>query len=481
MKTALHNFKNSILAACTLFCAMQVQAQVGTTTEFVFKNAVLVSGVANQDGAVYLFRDVADNVDATVTVVGRSGPEVILDTIDIAPGGGMGFEKALQPQVGLHGTAPAYAKWWMKFKVNFFEAGTGNPVKIEKFSASAVDVDGDNVSITENITVEKTMSTTTSVYSVLTGPVDMPVECSKEGLHSLAIICPDCLGLGYRINGAGKHKDCNTCDNTGKVFALCGHAWSGSDIYKQGTVVNALGIDTLAINNMATFTYVNTDEINFTYGATTGGATSSAAMRLNSMWFKTFDYGISALLPVKLIGFAAAMKSGAVQLNWATATEQSFNGFIIQRSADGKTFTDCGTVLSMGKEFAQTSYSYADKNFNPSAAIAYYRLKMVETSGRSTFSPVQTVRLQATKSGNATVSAFPNPAKENVLVNIPSGWQGKKVTTDVYNAAGVKVQQVQFNNANTTEQLETARLSPGLYILSISCEGTTMQTKLLKS
>ena len=479
MKTALHFFKINLLVLCGFFCTAQLKAQ--TATEFVFKDAVLVSGLSNQDGTVYRFYNVAYNVDATVTIIGRSGPEVILDTIDIAPGGGMGFEKALQPQLGLHGTAPANERWWMKFKVIFYEAGTNNRVKIERFSASSVDVDGDNVSITENITVEKAISTTTSLYSVLTGPAEAPVECDREGRLSLPIPCLRCLGLGYTIDGGGRLRDCSNCRNTGKVFALCGHPFTGEDVYKEGTIVNALGIDTLAINNMATFTYVNTDEVNFTYGATTGAATSAAAMRLNSMWFKNFDYTISSLLPVKLVGFAALLKNEAVQLTWTTATEQSFNGFIIQRSADGKTYTDCGSVVSKGNAFAQASYTYTDKGFNVAAAVVYYRLKMVEESGRCTYSPVQVVRLQSTKGNTTAVSTFPNPAKEYVLVNLPLNWQGRKITADMYNAAGVKVQHIQFSNANATEQLETARLNPGMYILQVSCDGNSMQTKLLKS
>lgn len=38
----------------------------------------------------------------------------------------MGFDKGLQPQLGVQGNVPAFNNWWMKFQVNFVTAGTTN-------------------------------------------------------------------------------------------------------------------------------------------------------------------------------------------------------------------------------------------------------------------------------------------------------------------------------------------------------------------
>src|SRR4051812_29520208 len=122
MKTFVPFLKSGLITLSILLVLLTC-GKAQTTTEFVFKNPTLVTGVADQDGAVYLFKNVAPGLDATVTIINRSSPAVILDTIDIAPGGGMGYDKALQPQLGIHGTVPANSSWWMKFQVNFLQSG----------------------------------------------------------------------------------------------------------------------------------------------------------------------------------------------------------------------------------------------------------------------------------------------------------------------------------------------------------------------
>src|SRR5438270_2686846 len=85
------------------FCS---NAQLQLIPEFNFSSPVLISGSPNKDGAVYRFYNIAPGYDATVKILGRSSSIVTLDTIDLSPTSsyGMGYEKALQPQLGINGT-----------------------------------------------------------------------------------------------------------------------------------------------------------------------------------------------------------------------------------------------------------------------------------------------------------------------------------------------------------------------------------------
>ncbi len=111
----------------------------------------------------------------------------------------------------------------MKFQVNFLQAGKNKAASITNFVASAIDVDGDNVSIAENINMSQTDGVTTSISSVLTSPLALPVSCPKDGKLSLSINCPDCSGQGFTVKSNGKVQSCKTCNNTGKLFAACNH------------------------------------------------------------------------------------------------------------------------------------------------------------------------------------------------------------------------------------------------------------------
>jgi hypothetical protein len=478
MKTFVLFLKSGLIAAAFFLFFTQLNAQ--NSTEFIFRNPVLVSGLADQDGAVYLFKNVAPGVDATVTVIGRSAPTVILDTIDIAPGGGMGYDKALQPQLGMHGTVPANSSWWMKFQVNFLQAGKKKSAAINNFVASAIDVDGDNLSIAENIEMFQTNGVTTSISSVLTSPPALTVKCPKDGKLSLSIDCPGCLGQGYIVKPGGKIQNCGACNNTGKLFAACNHAWIGSDIQVSGTSFNAIGIDTLAINNMATFSYSNTDQVIFTYGGTTGAAASSAGARLNSLWFKSFDYSVSDLLPLKLESFSAAARAGSVDLKWTASNQINFNHFELERSSDGKSFTTYAIIFPAENAVSTANYDYTDKHPDNSTQFVYYRLKMVDVSGKMTYSQAQIIRLEDDKNAIALV-AYPNPAVDQLRLSIPAGWQGNKAVAQIYTAAGIMVKSVQFPTVANTEQLDVTQLSKGLYVVNITCQNKTLQAKILKN
>jgi len=83
-----------------LFVAVSLISALSTPANaqqgLIFKNSVLLSGTAGQDGAVYRFSLVTTNVDALVKINGRSSSSVKLLDIDLT---GMGWDKSFQPQV----------------------------------------------------------------------------------------------------------------------------------------------------------------------------------------------------------------------------------------------------------------------------------------------------------------------------------------------------------------------------------------------
>jgi len=470
-------FQTLSITLALLFLMVNANAQLAA--EFVFRNPTLISGVADQDGAVYKFQNVAPGLDANVTVVGRSGPEVFLDTIDIPLSNGMGYDKALQPQIGLHSTADANTSWWLKLRVNFLQAGTEKAISISSFAASAIDVDGDNLSIAENITMFQANSVATSPSSVLTSVLPLTATCPKDQLTGTPVDCGYCAGQGYTVKSDGSIQNCSNCNNTGKLFSVCGHPWIGSDIQINGTSANALGIDTLAINNMATFSYANTNEVVFSYGATTGDAASSATQRLNSLWFKSFNYSFFSLLPVRLLDFTAVARQSGVDLNWSATDQKDFNHFVLERSTDGLNFKECAMVSGTSNTAAISYYKYTDQAPG-NARVIYYRLKMVDIGAHASYSGIKVVSINNGKTTTA-ITAYPNPAKEQLYITMPASWTGKKAVAAFYNTAGILVKNIQLNAVDQTESLDVSQLTRGLYTVNIYCQDTNLQTRILKN
>ena len=94
-------------------------------------------------------------------------------------------------------------------------------------------------------------------------------------------------------------------------------------------------------------------------------------------------------LPVTLLDFSAKTIGKQIAINWQTSTELNTANFIIQRSTDGSTFTDIGTVKAIGS--GANSYSFTDKT--PTNGINYYRLKSVDKDGSLSFSKIVSASL----------------------------------------------------------------------------------------
>jgi len=141
------------------FIAVTAQAQ-SLIPELSFKNPVLKTGKGSAgeglDGAVYIFENVGWNMDALVTILGRSSAEVSLSAADIQGPeqdsvNGTGDDNAWQPRIRYaDGKAPAHKTWWMEFKVSFVKHLDRNTsVSVNQFFVSGLDIDGDGKQLHE--------------------------------------------------------------------------------------------------------------------------------------------------------------------------------------------------------------------------------------------------------------------------------------------------------------------------------------------
>lgn len=451
----------------------------GSTTpspELVFKNPVLKSGTANKEGAVYRFANVTTGVDAEVKLRKFSRNDIVMASIDLA---GMGWDKAFQPQFGLPGLVLPWQHWFIDFEMTFYKAGTNDKQKMQKFDLTALDVDGDGNSVYEYVTYDNPYSTTYSTVSYLTnslvGALGQAFQCGQCSITSILVPCSNCGGDG--LNG---NDECGNCEGSGKLHDQCDHAYTaGTGNTVNGPVENFLNIDTLATQVMATYQYRNTDKIRFRYGGRSRNLSSNGSgIRLNSTWFRQFSLAPMIPLPVKLSSFTATYKGADVQLNWTSELEESFSHYVIQRSTDGKEFTDLAVVMPMGGSRGQ--YNYKDRNVTSSNGSVYYRILMVDQTKESRSSDVRVVRL-GKEAQSITLATYPNPVTDQVRVTLPASWQGKRVTLELYNSNGVLVQNTQYGNASQTETMQVGKVARGMYVVKAVCEGETAQQRIVKN
>ena len=425
----------NVLVILFLFSATSV-AQSGNNyiPELVFQNPVLTSGMAGKDGAVYTFANVAKDIDATVTVKGRSSASVVLTNIDVE---NMGWKKAFQPQFGIPGNVPANQNWWMDFEIRFYKAGTTNKQKIKGFQVTALDVDGDGVSIQEYIQMNK-------VKTVAYCPVNYLIDAVPSTLTSLY-------------------------DNEGNNS-------NGVDKKAQGPVQNFTNIDTSATPVMATYTYEDKDMIYFRYGARSGAVISNAGERLNSLWFKAFSLAPPSLLPIVFYNFTASYDKRNANLNWTAQGDENSSHFVVERSSDGRNFQPISKVALSG---GATTYSFTDANVTDASGLVYYRIQSVEKTGEVNYSSVKMIRLS--KETAATLSVYPNPVQRAANLTLPAAWQTKTVNISIYNGAGMLVKAISVRSASQTETLDLSQLSRGIYVVKAQCSDEWAEQRILRN
>lgn len=414
-----------LLFTVLLFISSAIISQ--TVPELVFMNPVLESGTPGADGAKYRFSNVATNLDAVVEINGRSSVNVTLSSMDTT-GAGLGYDKAFQPTLGIAGTAPANSTWWMSFKMTFYKAGTNNKKNITKFYVTGLDIDGDGQSLSEWTEMDKITSIDSAWVNSLT-------------------------------------------------FTKLGSSGQGDDYKVEGIVTNAPGIDTTATNVMATYRYDNKDNIEFTIGARTGNSTTSAGQRLNSLWFKYFI--INPALPVKLVSFTAMLNDNKADLKWTSASEINVSHYVIEKSYDGKNFQDAAVVFAYGSETEKANYSYSDNLGNAINGIVYYRLHSVDIDKKGQYSDTRIIRVGGTEK-EVTILTYPNPTTHELRITIPSNWQNKKVSYELFNYNGQLAKRTETPGASQTQTLDLSKLTPGFYIVKVSCNDEVVQQRIIK-
>lgn len=186
-------------------------------------------------------------------------------------------------------------------------------------------------------------------------------------------------------------------------------------------------------------------------------------------------------LPVTLVAFTARKQENVVLLTWSTTTEAGASHFEVQRSADGNAFSPMGRVDARGKGVAgggtdrPQRYSFTDLTPTTSSLIPmlYYRLKMVDTDGAFSYSPMEAVRLEDL----AEVRLYPNPAAGRVVLEVPGGIRdGLRI--DVCDLAGREVRVLQPSLRNGKAELDVSGLAPGMYLVHIRDGAGVMVRKL---
>ena len=176
---------------------------------------------------------------------------------------------------------------------------------------------------------------------------------------------------------------------------------------------------------------------------------------------------LSQVLPVELISFQAQNTEGGNLLTWQTATEVNTAYFDIESSTDGKTFQKIAETKAKGKA---ATYEYIDRH--PLSITTYYRLKMNDLDGTSSYSNVVSV----SQNRPSKIKIYPNPTRDNITIDLG---ETEQATIQLMDILGKVILEKDKQSGQVL--LDMSSLAAGVYFTEITAKGVSIREKVIKN
>lgn len=264
-----------------------------------------------------------------------------------------------------------------------------------------------------------------------------------------------------------------------------------------GTNLNFSPIQALTFNRI---NYISEDDVNSpqassplllykrgdndfgaTWGNSRGGAETATSGSVGSVGYDTdnnltsfsqmviVNINNNSLLPLEIVDFEAKRKNeNKVEISWIAQTEEENIEFQIEMmNNDNHEFEKITSLLSKGLAGEETSYNYFHLNSIP--VTSYYRIKIIETDGRFSYTETKAVSgIKNTETNNLLL--YPNPVNDILRIrfnDLPEGCTTSKI--QIADLSGKIIREYDKNTApySIIEIGGIRELIPSTYIISV--------------
>ncbi|OYT10508.1 MAG: hypothetical protein B6I18_08755 [Bacteroidetes bacterium 4572_112] len=198
------------------------------------------------------------------------------------------------------------------------------------------------------------------------------------------------------------------------------------------------------------------------------GNTSTAGTKNNK------SDGEHQVLPINLISFSAIENNEIVNLGWQTATEENNDYFTIERSYDAKDFAEIVQIVGARNSNQILNYKYNDVNADLSQTI-YYKLKQTDYDGKYTYSNI--ISVNSKSNVFEMLESYSNNGVMNISINSNTN---STTSIELYDITGSLIysNKLSIDKGINTFKVDVSNYSMGIYLLRISNEYKTLNTKL---
>jgi hypothetical protein len=187
---------------------------------------------------------------------------------------------------------------------------------------------------------------------------------------------------------------------------------------------------------------------------------------------------ICSVLPIQLSALQAVYQTGHVQLSWNAYAASNAGSFIIEYSADGRTYATAGEVTAISGSNETTRYQFT--HYTNLTGTIYYRIRETDADGSVYYS--NTLLVKTGNATNASLQVFPNPFTASVQINLQLEKNGA-IQIVLFDAGGRMIKKLERQGStgnNTIVINDLSILQPGVYLIKITAGDRTVFEKLIK-
>ena len=188
----------------------------------------------------------------------------------------------------------------------------------------------------------------------------------------------------------------------------------------------------------------------------------------------------SIVLPVSILTFNATyVSANNVKVGWTTTDEINADYYEVERSTDATNFIGVAQVNASQALSPVHSYSINDQLYNIAGNIIYYRLRIVDQSGKFTYSRIIPVKLDQPET---SISVYPNPIDGYTILNMYSDKQGTGIWRLIDNSGKqIITKSITVTNGNNSIMIDQlGSLPKGIYVIQVLVNNNLYNQKIIK-
>ena len=178
----------------------------------------------------------------------------------------------------------------------------------------------------------------------------------------------------------------------------------------------------------------------------------------------SFDMNF-VVLPVQLQQFSGRVQNDQTLLNWTTPLTTNTDHVVVERSTDGRAFFSIGQVKAAAGVTNATGIRFSFTDPTAFTGTQYYRLRLVDVNGVSTYSEAITIKNNTT--GQARI--YPTIIQPNTSLWLQTGKQLDNMAITITDLMGRTVMQQHTSvlSGNQTTSYTIPSLIKGTYVVQV--------------